>query len=130
MRKTNLIFRAAPIAALALLAACNSGPETVSSGDNDPDAANVAAAPPPPPMPPALKASKTYRCKDNSLVYIDFYADNLSADFRANRESPATRLVAPSAGAPMVAEGYSLTGDGGATITLTSPGKPSQSCKG
>ena len=26
-------------------------------------------------LPPAIAASKTYRCKDNSLVYIDWLSD-------------------------------------------------------
>jgi len=129
MRNILTCFRAAPLAALALLAACNSEPETVNAGPADPDAANLAEAAPPPPMPPALKASKTYRCKDNSLVYIDFFADNVSADVRSDRNGPPVKVLAPAAGEPMVAEGYSLTGDGGATVTLTQPGKPSQSCK-
>lgn len=128
MQKSSFLLRAAPLAALALLAACNSEPETVVAGDNDPDAANVAAAPPPPPMPPALKASKTYRCKDNSIVYIDFFADDLTADLRTERTAPPTKLTAPSAGAPFVAEGYTLTGSG-PTVTLARPGAGSLSCK-
>lgn len=118
---------AAPIAVLFALAACNSEPETVTGGPADPDAQNVADAPPVT-LPPALTASRTYRCKDNSLVYIDFFADGTTADLRAEKTGAATKLTAPAKGEPFVADGYKLTGDG-ATVTLEQPGKGSQSCK-
>lgn len=120
----KLLLSAAP---LLLLAACNSEPETVTSGPVDPNAAEIAAAPPVQ-LPPALQASRTYRCRDNSLVYIDYFSDNLTADLRADRAAPPTKLTAPAAGEPFVAEGYTLTGNG-TEITLEQPGKPSQTCK-
>lgn len=127
MRKIAPLLALAPLSALFALAACNSEPDTVVAGPADPDAQNVAEAPPVT-LPPALTASRTYRCKDNSLVYIDFFADGTSADVRAEKTGAATRLAAPAKGEPFVAEGYKLTGEG-ATVTLEQPGKPSQSCK-
>lgn len=127
MQKAPLTLAAASLAALLALAACNSEPETITGGPADPDAQNVAAAPPVT-LPPSLSASRTYRCKDNSLVYIDFFSDGTSADVRAEKNGAATRLTAPAKGEPFVAEGYKLTGDG-TTVTLERPGKGSQSCK-
>ena len=55
----TLLLRAAPVAAFALLAACQ--PTTVTGGgDNDPTANEIATAPPVK-LPPAMLASKTYR---------------------------------------------------------------------
>lgn len=127
MQKTPLTLAAASLAALLSLAACNSEPETITGGPADPNAENLAEAPPVT-LPPSLTASHTYRCKDNSLVYIDFFSDNISADVRTEKNGAATRLTAPAAGEPFVAEGYKLTGDG-MTVTLEMPGKGSQSCK-
>ena len=112
------------IAASALLMGCEK--ETIVQGGNEPVAntANVV-------LPPSIAATKTYRCKDSSLAHIDWLSDNLSANFRADESGTPVQLKAAAAGEAMVAEGYSLTGDAkSATITLTRPGKGSQSCKG
>jgi hypothetical protein len=128
MQKLSAGYRAASLVAIALLAACSSEPENLTAdGPADPDAANVAAAPPAP-LPPALSASRTYRCKDNSLFYVDFFADNLSADLRTDKTGPATKLTAPEAGKAFEGSGYTLTGSG-SEVTLAAPGKGSQSCK-
>lgn len=126
MRNASCILRAAPIAAVLLLAACNSDPETVTSGTADPDAAEVAAAPPVE-LPPMMTASRTYRCKDNSLIYIDFFNNNTAA-YRTEKEGPATTLTSAGEGEPFTAEGYSVSGSG-TDISLTSPGKGSTTCK-
>ena len=82
-------------------------------------------------LPPSIAASKTYRCKDNSLVYIDWLSDNLSANFRADQAATPVQLKTVAAGEPLTAEGYSLTGDAKSpTITLTRPDMGAQSCKG
>lgn len=124
-----VMMKLSPLSALPLLAlaACNSEPETINANPVDPNAAEIAAAPPVQ-LPPSLLASRTYRCKDNSLVYIDFFSDNLSADLRAEKTGTPTKLTAAAAGEPFKAEGYTLTGNG-ETVTLAQPGKPSQSCK-
>jgi hypothetical protein len=113
------------VAASAALAACQK--ETVVQGSNEPVASSEA---PKVVLPPSITATKTYRCKDNSLVHIDWLSDNLSANFRAEKESTPVRLTAATAGAPLTAEGYSLSGDAkAASITITRPGKDTQSCK-
>jgi hypothetical protein len=127
MQKNSLTLAAASLAALLSLAACNSEPETITGGPADPDAQNLAEAPPVE-LPPALTASRTPRCKDNSLVYIDFFADGTTADLRSEKMGPVTKLTAPAKGEPFVADGYKRTGDG-TTVTLEQPGKGSQACK-
>ena len=117
---------AAALAASLLLAACGK-PETVTASDNDPTAKEIAAAPPVE-LPPAIEASRTYRCKDNSLVYVDFFAGGLGANFRTEKTGTPTKLTAPEAGKPLVADGYSVGGNA-ATTQIASPGKPAQSCK-
>ena len=59
-------------------------------------------------LPPAIAASKTYRCKDNSLVYVDWLSDNKTANVRGRQErrrrpklvatgKPASTMVAEAA---------------------------------
>ena len=111
------------IAASASLMACQK--ETIVQGGKKPtvDTSKVV-------LPPSIIANKTYRCKDNGLVYIDWLSDNQSANFHATENGAPVLLKAPAAGGEMVAEGYSLKGDSKASsITITRPGKGSESCK-
>ena len=116
------------LTAAAALAGCNQEDHNiVGGGPADPvgNQANSGVV-----LPPAIAHSKIYRCKDNSVVYIDWLADNKSANLRTEKSGTPTQLVAPATGEPMVAEGYSLTGTGDASsVTLARPGKGSQSCK-
>lgn len=122
MTKKPLML-AAPLAALIALAACE--PETID-GNVDPQA-NAANASAPVEAPPMIQASRTYRCKDNSLLYADFYTND-TVQVRSAKDQPPTILTAPAAGQPYVAEGYSLSANA-AQITYAAPGKGSQSCK-
>ena len=124
------------------LAACDPKPETIVAGERpDPMATELANAAPVE-LPPAIAASKTYRCKDNSLVRIDWLAQDKGANLRIGEDAALTQLrPAPPAAeggneAAPVAEGF--TADGGyvlkgnaqaATVDLTLPGKGAQSCK-
>jgi hypothetical protein len=68
MTRTTLLIT---IAAAAALAGCNKQSHTITAdqtGDNI--AANAPVA-----LPPSITASKSYRCKDNNLVYIDWLSD-------------------------------------------------------
>lgn len=127
MQKTPIALRAAPIALLALLAACNSKPETVEGGVVDPTANQIANAPAVT-LPPALAASHTYRCKDNSLIYVDFLDDNKTAHLKTSKDGAIINLVAAEPGKPFEANGYKLTGSG-TDVTYEAPGKGSESCK-
>ena len=108
-RKTLLALGVA-----AALAGCNKQDHTIIAGgpqqDNFNDAANGPVA-----LPPAVTASKSYRCKDNSLVYIDWLSDG-SAHVKKTRDEVGTAVAAGSPG---------LKGDAhGATVSYNG-----QSCK-
>src|SRR3954469_12468109 len=114
---------AAPLALLVALGACQE--QTIdANNDSQANAANTAA---PVEAPPMIQASRTYRCKDNSLLYADFYTND-TVQVRGKKDEPGTILTAPAAGQPYVAEGYSLSANA-AQISYTSPGKGAQSCK-
>ena len=90
---------------------------------NAANAANVV-------LPPSIAATKIYRCKDNSVIHIDWLSDKMTANFRAEQTGTPVQLKSAIAGEAMVAEGYSLTGDAAAaSINITRPGKDAQSCK-
>jgi hypothetical protein len=118
-------FAAASVAALLSLAACKNQPEVVDTNP-DPMKDELAKAGPVE-APPMIQASRTYRCKDNSLVYVDFYTNN-SAQFRTEKGGQATTLTAAAAGQPFTAEGYSVSANE-PQVTITAPGKGTQSCK-
>lgn len=109
------------------LAACENKAETVTSTAPDPQKEELAKAPKVE-LPPAIKASVTLRCKDNSLVYIDFFSGDKLAQLRTEKDGAPVMLTAPAAGDAMVADGYSLKGTP-SLVTLARPGKPSQTCK-
>ena len=131
MRNARIMTRtplALALTAAAALAGCNQEDHNiVAAGPADPmgNQANADVV-----LPPAIAHSKIYRCKDNSVVYIDWLSDNKSANIRTERNGPPTHVVAPAEGEAMVAEGFSLTGTGeAASVTLARPGKGSQTCQ-
>lgn len=124
--KNTLLLAAAATMALPLVA-CDRKTETVTSEAPDPQAAELAKAPPVE-LPPSIKASVTFRCKDNSLVYVDFFSGDKSANLKTAKDGTPVVLKAEKAGDAMVADGYSMTGTP-KLITLSRPGKPSQTCK-
>ncbi len=64
------------LASAAALAGCsNEDHNLVVGGPEDPMANQLANAAPVE-LPPAIAASKIYRCKDNSVVYVDWLSDN------------------------------------------------------
>ena len=100
------------LVAAAALAGCDNSDHTIVAGPNvdDEPMNNVGVV-----LPPSIQASKAYRCKDNSLVYIDWLSDG-SARVKKTREEVGTSVPAGDA---------SLTGDAKAT-SITYNG---QSCK-
>ena len=102
--------------AAAALAGCNSEDHTIVSDPAGPDpmanSLNGDVV-----LPPAISASKSYRCKDNSLVSIDWLSDG-TARIKSDTPGQGT-TVTPGA------EGSPLTGDPkAATVTYNG-----QSCK-
>jgi hypothetical protein len=111
------------IAAAAALAGCNN--QTQAETDAANEAANQAANANIK-LPPAIVASHKYRCKDNSLVSIDWLSDGTANSARATPEGgAAVTLAQAEAGGAYEAEGTSLTGDPKAQ-SVTFKG---QSCK-
>lgn len=121
------------LAASALaLAACNN---TKTDDAAAAAAANEATTAAPVTLPPAVVASKTYRCRDTSVIYVDFLsnsgdlAGSMNANIRTdNVAGTATQLTRPDAETPYTAEGYSLSGTGD-SVTIEVPGKNAQLCK-
>ena len=125
MMKSPILF-AAPLSLLLSLGACKE--QTIDPNvDAQANAANSANAAASVEAPPMIQASRTYRCKDNSLLYADFYTND-TVQVRAKKDEPGTTLTAAAAGQPYTAEGYSLSANS-EQITYSAPGKGSQSCK-
>lgn len=127
IRKLSLIAMAA-----TGLAACNNEP-IEGKGPPDPMERELANAAPVE-LPPAIASSKTYRCKDNSLVTIDWLADKTAYVHGEGGSQTQVKPAVPAEGKPasaeMVAEGgYALTGEAAASsITVTLPGKGKRIC--
>ena len=127
-------------AGAAALAACNNEPIV---GNEQPDPMKDALANAAPvELPPAIAASRTYRCKDNSLVTIDWLQGGKGANLRIGdatmpvqlRSAPAAEgegaNAVASANTGLVADGgYELSGDSSATsVALNLPDKGKLTC--
>lgn len=130
MSRTTILTTAFCLTALLAVPACNE-PKTMSANSvEDPQAEQLAKAQPVE-LPPAIRSSKTYRCKDNSIVYVSFLEDDVTALVRdTEEEPPVARLKAPNPGEPFVGEGgFKLSGSG-SSVTYTSPDSGTLTCKG
>lgn len=114
------------IAVLLPLAACGHKTQTVQSYD-DPQANAIANAAPVV-LPPPVRASVSLRCKDNSLVFIDFFEGDTQANIRMKQTDSPTHLTAAKAGDPLTGSGYTVKGNE-KSAEVTTPGKPAQTCK-
>lgn len=122
----NRFLAAAASAALLSLAACDREPEVVTINEYDPQAEALANAAPVE-LPPAIDESRTYRCRDNTLVYVDFFTNDTARLRVGSREAEPVALTAEGGNPPYTAEGYSVSGSG-EQVTMTLPGKGTQSC--
>lgn len=119
------LFLSAP---LLVLAACNAQPKTEVIDNNPDPMANQLATAPKAELPPAIRADKTFRCTDGSVVGVAFFQGDTLVNVRIPSDAAPVRLTAPAKGEPFVADGgWKLTGDEDA-INVTSPGKASLSC--
>ena len=119
---TRTLTLCAAVAAAAL-AGCDQQDHTIQSGPHDPMA--NATAPADIKLPPAIVASHKYRCKDNSVVQIDWLSDGTANSARVTAGEATVSLAQSEANGPYTAEGASLTGDPQAS-SVTYRG---QSCK-
>lgn len=131
MIRTMTLFALSGLA----LAACE--PETIDGNQRPDPMADELANAAPVELPPAIAASKTYRCKDNSLVQIDWLAQDKGAYVHGEgRTQTHLKRAEPVEGQPastdLTAEGgYVLSGNATtASVTLTLPGKDAQVCRG
>ncbi len=108
MQKNPFLAVAASAAVLSI-SACNSEPQTVNKYDAQAEALANAA---PVELPPAITASKTYRCSDNSLFYVDFYNNNTAMIRRGSREAAPTQLTTEGGNPPFTGGGNSVSGTG------------------
>jgi hypothetical protein len=131
------MIRTLTLTAFGLLALAACKQETIVAGEQpDPMAGELANAAPVE-LPPSIASSKTYRCKDNSLVQIDWLAQGKGAYVHGDGQTQTHLKPGEAAeGQPVSTD---LTADGGfvlkgnaaaSTVTLTMPGKGAQACKG
>lgn len=108
------------------LAACDARPAETGPAAADRNAVAADPAPRVPVvLPPSIASSRQYRCSDDSLAFVDFYSDDLSASMRTVRDGAATKVVAPAVGGTMTGDGYSLKGGRlDPKITITTPAHP------
>lgn len=116
--------------ALAALSACGDQSETVNATIADPMEQELANAAPVE-APPMIQKQDEYRCKDNSLITVQFMTNN-TVQVRTAEGAPFTILSAPAAEGNEAAPADTYTSaDGKATLsgsgeTVTFNG---QSCK-
>jgi len=117
------------IVAAAALAGCNQEDHTITAGpagEESNSAANAGVT-----LPPAIAATKLYRCSgDNSVVQVDWLADNKTANVRIGDNGPATQVTTAEEGKPMTAaSGLSVTGTAaGGSITVKLPKDGTKTC--
>jgi hypothetical protein len=101
------------LVAAAALAGCNENHTIVAGGPDEGNDTN-AVSNEPVVLPPSISATKTYRCADNKLVYIDWMSDG-TARVKKTRDEAGT----------VITPGKELKGDAkAASITYNG-----QSCK-
>lgn len=100
------------LAATASLAACNKQDHTIVAGGPDEsmeNGANVSTAPVA--LPPSISASKSYRCGNNAIVYVDWMSDG-SARVKKSKEDVGTAVPAGSASLKGDAKSSTITYNG------------------
>jgi curli biogenesis system outer membrane secretion channel CsgG len=85
MTRTTLLIT---LAAAAALAGCNKENHTITA---DPTGDNLAANAPVA-LPPSITAQKSYRCKDNKIVYVNWMSDG-TAMVKKSREDVGTSVT-------------------------------------
>jgi hypothetical protein len=104
MTRTTLLIT---LSAAAALAGCNSKGQTIG-GDEANTAENATVA-----LPPSITSSKSYRCKDNHVVYIDWMSDGTARVKKTREEiggtpvTPGTELKGDPTAASITYDGQS-----------------------
>ena len=106
MTRTLLIA----LAATASLAACNKQDHTIVAGPDD-SMDNGANSTTPVALPPSITASKSYRCGNNAVVYVDWMSDG-SARVKKSKEDLGVAVPAGSASLKGDAKASAITYNG------------------
>lgn len=119
------------LVAAAALAGCNDENHNISARGPDEGTTSNAMANANIQLPPSIVATKTYRCADNKLVYVEWLSDNKTANVRTEQGGVPTQVTAAEPGQPMTgAAGYSVSGAASASsATIAVPGHGAQTCK-
>ena len=111
------------LVAAAALAGCNKDDHTIVAGGPQEDPSTAATNNEPVALPPSIQASKSYRCKDNKLVYIDWMSDGTARVKKTRDEAGTTTAEYTVVTAAAVAFGALLlkllTGSWGSKILET-----------
>jgi hypothetical protein len=111
------------IAAAGALAACDNSDHNIVAGEPFDPQANAVQNLETVELPPSIVASHVYRCRDNSVVYVDWLSND-TARIKQTRDEIGTTVTKGEDGA-YTAEGQSLSG-APADQTITIGG---QSCR-
>jgi hypothetical protein len=123
MKKNLLIL--APVAMLAL-AACS---KTETPAESETAKVETPAAPIE--LPPSITSSATYRCADNTILYVDFLGENVAADIRVgDKTAAATRVAQAPAATPAAGEPSAAGAAPAAPSADTTPAGPLKSSDG
>ena len=98
------------LAATLALSACKEN-TIVENGPPDPMANELANAAPVE-LPPSITASKSYRCADNSVVYIDWLSNGAARVKKSATEVPGTEVDVEAAKAIGDAKSATVKVDG------------------
>lgn len=146
MTKTISPLAVLPLAAVIALSACNDSDPEIVGGMADPDADAIEEMAPTE-LPPMRTREASFRCADNSVVYVTFYTNDAQVGVSMERDAvqtllPNTALAAADeagedaeeapAGAPRYsAEGFTLVGNADAqSIQFARDGGGLQRCNG
>jgi hypothetical protein len=117
-----------PLVAAAALAGCNDKSHTIVAGGPDDDE-SVNATHAKVELPPSILDSKSYRCGDNTIVYVDWLSDKKSANVRSERNGLPTHLTAEAEGQPLTGAGVTLDGAFNGSSVKLSGASGNKSCE-
>jgi hypothetical protein len=119
------------LGAAAALAGCTKESHTIVARGPDTDDATDAGANAPMALPPSITASKTYRCADNQIVYVNWLSDNKSATVRTDGNASPTQVTSAAHDKPMTGPGgFEVSGTAAASsVRIATPGHAARSCK-
>lgn len=105
MTRTFTIFA---LAAAATISGCDNSDHTIVTGEPYDPQANAVENLQNIELPPSIVASHAYRCKDNSLVYVDWLSND-TARIKQSRDEVGTSVTKGEDGT-YTADGQSLSG--------------------